>query len=153
MVHAVPQSVTPTVPQHHVVQSNAPFFSRPSIYVYQKVRWSFFNLSKEAISLTFIDINIAPRPFLSARGRWPGSSHPSTKSCISGGFSTSASSRQCVYASPLAPTTPCIPICTLTLVGLSTAMTYASANTNVDFPSARRLPPPRSFRCSLAHPN
>ncbi|KAI0264330.1 hypothetical protein BGY98DRAFT_616583 [Russula aff. rugulosa BPL654] len=87
------------------------------------------------------------------RRYWPGSSHPSTRtttSCINSGFSTSDCSRKCVHAPPA--TTPCLPRCTWTLSRPSTAMAYA--NSNVDFPSARRpQPPPRSFKCTLAHPN
>ena len=153
MVHAPLQSVTPTVTQDHVAQSNATLFPQQSNYVRQQVCWNFFNLSKETISLTYADIDIALRPILRARRYWPGSFHPSTRtttSCINSCFSTSDCSRKCVHA-PLA-TTPCLPRCTSTLSRPPTAMAYA--NSNVDFPSARRLqPPPRSFKCSLAHPN
>jgi len=153
MVHAPSQNVMPTLHQDHVGQSSAPLFPQPPIYVCQQVRWNFFNLLKGVnISLTYAGINIALRPILSARRYWPGSSYPSTTSCVSGGFSTphcSSSSTQCVHAPA---TTPCLPRCTSILVGLSIAMTYA--NTDIDFPSERRpCPPPRSFRYSLAHPN
>lgn len=67
-------------------------------------------------SLAYANIDIALRPILGAKQYWPRSSHPSTTSSISGGFSTRDGSTQCAHAS--ATTTTYLPRGTLTLIGV-----------------------------------